>query len=253
MRQWIFLDVGGVLLDEAPLAHYVLQRHFDEIRASGAEIAFNDFLIRYEIFCANDERWPLYQLTSAYLSESECTAIWCEVDREVRARYHELVPPAESTLKWIDAHANRSDLSLGIIANQPIECRAVLESIGIMNRFEIVLLSEEIGLHKPDGAIFERALDLANTDASRCVMIGDRLDNDIVPAQKLGMRTVWHCPPARSIATHKAPRNEQAQAHRRTLDRIALGRFEKWEAGDRKISPTWIVRDSIEAFSIPEL
>lgn len=253
MHQWIFLDVGGVLLDEAPLSQLVFQRHFEAIRSSGAAIDAEELSARYESLCGGDERWPLYRLTSTYLSESECAAVWREVDREVRARYVELVPPAESTLKWIDAHANRSDLSLGIIANQPIECRGVLESIAILNRFKVVLLSEEEGLHKPDRAIFQRALELANADASSCVMIGDRLDNDIAPALESGMRTVWLCPPARSNAAKNAEGNRQTQAHRETLDRIARRRFDQWETSERTVAPTWIVKNSLESFSIPEL
>ncbi len=253
MHQWIFLDVGGVLLDETPLSQFVIERHFEAIRSSGAAIDVIELWARYESLCGADLRWPLYRLISTYLSESECDSVWREVDREVRTRYREFVPPAESTLKWINAHANRTDLSLGIIANQPIECRAVLESIAILDRFRVVLLSEEEGLHKPDRAIFERALNLADADASNCVMIGDRLDNDIAPALELGMRTVWLCPPARSNAVVNTEGNLQIQAHRATLDRIAQHRFDQWEASDRTVAPTWIVKKSLDAFSISEL
>lgn len=32
---------------------------------------------------------------------------------------------------------------------------------------------------------------LANCTADESVMVGDRLDNDIIPAKALGMKTVW--------------------------------------------------------------
>ena len=32
---------------------------------------------------------------------------------------------------------------------------------------------------------------MAGCQAENAVMIGDRLDNDIAPAKKLGMKTVW--------------------------------------------------------------
>lgn len=39
--------------------------------------------------------------------------------------------------------------------------------------------------------IFEIALSKADYKAEESVMVGDRLDNDIVPANKIGMKTVW--------------------------------------------------------------
>jgi len=35
------------------------------------------------------------------------------------------------------------------------------------------------------------ALDKAGCRPEEAIMIGDRLDNDIIPAKKMGMRTVW--------------------------------------------------------------
>ena len=47
------------------------------------------------------------------------------------------------------------------------------------------------GISKPDIAIFHRALAAAKCLPDNAVMIGDRLDNDIAPAKKVGMKTVW--------------------------------------------------------------
>ena len=51
--------------------------------------------------------------------------------------------------------------------------------------------SSDIGFAKPDERIFKFALKQANCPAQNACMIGDRLDNDIIPAQHIGMRTVW--------------------------------------------------------------
>ena len=44
---------------------------------------------------------------------------------------------------------------------------------------------------KPDKKIFEMALNRAGCRPERAMMIGDRIDNDIIPAKKLGMKTIW--------------------------------------------------------------
>ena len=53
------------------------------------------------------------------------------------------------------------------------------------------MASAEAGCAKPDLRIFTMALDKAGCEPSEAVMVGDRLDNDIIPAKKLGMKTVW--------------------------------------------------------------
>ena len=45
-------------------------------------------------------------------------------------------------------------------------------------------------MEKPDPRIFLWALERAGCRPQDAVMIGDRIDNDIVPAKALGMRTV---------------------------------------------------------------
>ena len=39
--------------------------------------------------------------------------------------------------------------------------------------------------------IFNIALSKINSKPQECIMIGDRLDNDIIPASNLGMKTIW--------------------------------------------------------------
>ncbi|HFU4090100.1 TPA: HAD family hydrolase [Streptococcus suis] len=79
---------------------------------------------------------------------------------------------------------------LGIIANQSATVRVLLEEWGVESYFQLIILSEEVGLSKPDSTIFKLALQKANTTANRIIYVGDRCDNDIVPAKSLGMRAV---------------------------------------------------------------
>lgn len=54
-----------------------------------------------------------------------------------------------------------------------------------------VIASAEEGVAKPDLRIFIIALERANCKPEEAVIVGDRIDNDIVPANKIGMKTVW--------------------------------------------------------------
>ena len=80
---------------------------------------------------------------------------------------------------------------LGVIANQKQGLKNRLEKFGVLKYFDIVLASEEVGVSKPNRKIFELALSKVNCKANECFMIGDRLDNDIVPANQIGIKTIW--------------------------------------------------------------
>ena len=69
----------------------------------------------------------------------------------------------------------------------------------------MVVASAEAGCEKPDLKIFNIAFEQAKCNPSEAVMIGDRLDNDIIPAKKLGMKTVWV---RQGFAKFKSVKNE---------------------------------------------
>jgi len=80
---------------------------------------------------------------------------------------------------------------LGIAANQPTAIYEFLKKNGILKYFDSTMVSEEIGYSKPDLRMFIRVLENLNSSPEEALMIGDRPDNDIVPAKLLGMKTVW--------------------------------------------------------------
>jgi FMN phosphatase YigB (HAD superfamily) len=81
------------------------------------------------------------------------------------------------------------DHRLVLIANQsqPIDGR--LAAYGIARHFHQVLYSCEVGVDKPDPAIFRLAM-APSAPGSEFWMVGDRIDNDIVPAKTLGWKTI---------------------------------------------------------------
>jgi putative hydrolase of the HAD superfamily len=79
---------------------------------------------------------------------------------------------------------------LGIIANQPQAARERLGRAGIGDLFEYQGLSGLTGFSKPDPRAFEAAAGALDVALADCIMVGDRIDNDIAPAKALGMTTV---------------------------------------------------------------
>jgi putative hydrolase of the HAD superfamily len=80
---------------------------------------------------------------------------------------------------------------LGVLANQPRVTRAALERDGVATYLDVWIISEEVGLAKPDPRIFAHAVASAGCSAAQAAFVGNRLDYDIRPARAAGLHTVW--------------------------------------------------------------
>lgn len=66
-----------------------------------------------------------------------------------------------------------------------------IDQLGIRDDFDLIIVSEEAGVKKPDSRIFEMALSKLELSPEQCIYIGDHPVNDIEGASKIGMETIW--------------------------------------------------------------
>ena len=102
---------------------------------------------------------------------------------------------SEDEIPYPDAVPTLTELKqrgykLGVIANQNNGTEQRLKNWNLHQFFEIIAASAELGIAKPDPAIFEWALQKADCSPQNAVMVGDRMDNDMAPANRLGIHTV---------------------------------------------------------------
>ncbi|MCU1489817.1 MAG: HAD-superfamily hydrolase, subfamily variant 1 [Acidimicrobiaceae bacterium] len=77
---------------------------------------------------------------------------------------------------------------VGVAGNQP---QSMLDALAEMDlAVDFTGSSESWGVEKPDPAFFARVEALARVSASEICYVGDRVDNDVVPAQSAGMSGV---------------------------------------------------------------
>ena len=81
-------------------------------------------------------------------------------------------------------------LLLGLAANQPARIIEDLDRHGLGACFSHREVSGHHGYHKPDVRLFLRACEDLGVEPAECIMVGDRIDNDIFPAKLLGMSAV---------------------------------------------------------------
>lgn len=96
----------------------------------------------------------------------------------------DLYPDVRPTLLQLRAAGFR----LGAAGNMRVDTEDLLRDSDLP--LEFVGSSEGWGVAKPARGFFERIIEVANTTADRITYVGDRIDNDIIPAVAVGMNTV---------------------------------------------------------------
>jgi len=83
-------------------------------------------------------------------------------------------------------------IALGLVTNGTVRSQAQkLDILGLRPYFRTVVVSEAVGVEKPDAAIFQHALDGLGLRADHAWFVGDHPENDILGASRVGLRTVW--------------------------------------------------------------
>jgi HAD superfamily hydrolase (TIGR01549 family) len=182
--RWLFFDLGNTLIDEEEawqcrlrLLVEALERHrrrcaLEEARAALAAAAA-EFAPRFII-----------KAIEKIVDDDECRRTVLAA-----ARYRKELEAPYAAAKPV-LRALSASYKLGVIANQSVGSTERLTRWGLMPFVSTCLCSFELGLEKPDPAIFTLALERAGCAPSEAVMIGDRLDYDIRPARLLGWRTI---------------------------------------------------------------
>ncbi len=79
----------------------------------------------------------------------------------------------------------------GVLSNFSFQLPLLLEEVGLGGLLDPIVVSAEVGVEKPDAAIFTLAARAANAAVDRCVMIGDDLVADVAAARSAGMSAIW--------------------------------------------------------------
>jgi HAD superfamily hydrolase (TIGR01662 family) len=95
---------------------------------------------------------------------------------------------------YLDAFPCLADLRshgyrVGIAGNQPEAAEAALRDVGVPADF--IASSTGWGVEKPSPAFFERVAEAAGCPPAEIAYVGDRLDNDVLPAKAAGMTAVF--------------------------------------------------------------
>ncbi|WP_276946936.1 HAD family hydrolase [Ferrimicrobium acidiphilum] len=174
--QTVVFDVGETLVDESReygswadwlgVPRHTFSATFGAVIASGA-----DYRDTFQVFR------PGFNLTA----EREARA---DAGAPESFGESDLYTDARPTLAALQA----SGLVVGIAGNQTARAEMILHNLNLPADW--ITTSEHLGVEKPSPEFFAAIASLAGCETSEILYVGDRLDNDIAPAQAMGMATV---------------------------------------------------------------
>lgn len=191
--QWILFDADGTLF------------HFDAL--TGLQIAFSRFGVNFtdqdyvEYEAINQPLWVDYQngtITAQQLQHQRFDA-WAtklqiphqQLSSAFLSAMAEVCTPLEGAVSLLKSLKGKT--RLGIITNGFVEVQEVrLQHTGLKEHFDLVVISEQVGVAKPHPGIFDHALSLMGNPAREHVlMVGDNPDSDILGGINAGLDTCW--------------------------------------------------------------
>ena len=192
--QWIFFDVGGVLLDDSVIfgqefieLERMILPHDPEITiaklkayvptASATPGAFIDAIIRHFVSDSSIAK----ELVKRFHKEF--------FDTHMYVRLSHVRPETHRVLENLSKH-----FRLGFMGNQPIETLEKLRESGILEYFSHQKMSGHYakGLIKPNPEFFKSVLQETDAQAEESVIVDDNIERGLIPAKALGMTTVWY-------------------------------------------------------------
>jgi HAD superfamily hydrolase (TIGR01549 family) len=185
----VFLDAGGVILDESQhevavagaavkvlsgiLDGYSEQDYWRDIEE--ASRVFAPRIYQYVFYKhLKGRRRSFDDVYAAFLDE------WGRRRPAIR-----LMPGLADEVRSLSR-----DFKPGILGQYGREVLDLLREHSLLDCFAYTYTQDDFNLTKPDPRYYEQVLEKCGVRAGECIMVGDRIDKDIVPARQVGMKTI---------------------------------------------------------------
>jgi putative hydrolase of the HAD superfamily len=148
------------------------------------------------------DRWELGQVDSTSLSleawRRTLRACGCNDESVAQLATHTLLKLSRNGYRLFDdvtdllAAVRRAGVPLGLITNGSADTqREKLRNLDLERWFDVVLISGEVGIAKPNASIFRLALRKLAAERERVWHVGDDLKADVAGARAAGITAVW--------------------------------------------------------------
>jgi putative hydrolase of the HAD superfamily len=184
----ILFDGGGVILDEANTEQANAAIITDIIQQSGIAYSINEYWRDTEEavyrFAPSTYRYILWKKLQNRDKFEESHTIW-------RQRLASEGPPLRITVGMPEQLRTLSrHFKFGLAGQYGAEILETLKAASLLDLFEYKGTQDNFAITKPDPRYFQQIAAACGVATQSCLMVGDRIDNDVIPAHQTGMMAV---------------------------------------------------------------
>lgn len=229
----IFFDVGNVLIDDDPFLCEAFRLIHRAMPAESPRAKLDRFLGDVDRALRFHGHLAVERLGNRCFKR-HWPKVRKDIHQELGRRWWQLVRMVPGASDALRALSER--FRLGIIANQPPQALDFLEQQGLLKFFEVVVLDSQHLVSKPSTAIYRIGLEQARVDPQESLMVGDRLDNDIIPARRTGMRALLLWLNAKEKGWR--PKDHWGEIMKPILERLPAPRWDNIPPKERPLAMT---------------
>jgi len=100
------------------------------------------------------------------------------------------LPFAQEVLSELKMRGYKLGLVTNTVTSREAHVRTAIRRIGLEQFFDAIITSVDLGFPKPDPRIFLTALRELEVKPEEAVMVGNRIDTDILGGNQAGMKTI---------------------------------------------------------------
>lgn len=185
----VLLDAGGVIVDETEYekiqAEIIAELLSEAVPGYNVEAYFRDVEEAVKSYCPSVYKYVLWKhLKSGFAAFNGMYVAYLE-------KWQERKPP----LTLMDGIAKEleiisKDFDMAIAGQYGREILELLKSHSLLDYFKHHITQDDFSITKPDPRYYEQIVKACKVIPEQCLMVGDRIDKDVVPARQLGMKTI---------------------------------------------------------------
>ena len=185
----VLLDAGGVILDES---------QHEEMRAEIAAEVLGTLIPEYSV---NDYYAAVEEAVKCFCPSVYQYVFWKAVKHDpilferlygtFSEEWQQRRPPLKLSDKFEkELRLMCKDLQIGIAGQYGHELLELLELRSLSECFTHRMTQDQLSTTKPDLRYYQEIIKASGADPQQCVMVGDRIDKDVIPAKLMGMKTI---------------------------------------------------------------
>jgi HAD superfamily hydrolase (TIGR01549 family) len=185
----VLLDAGGVILDESEHEQVRAEIAVEVLSTMIPEYSVSDYYAGVEegveCFCPS-----VYQYVFCKAVKHDA-ALFESLYGTFSEEWQQRQPPLKLNSGFEnELRAMCKDFKVGIAGQYGHELLELLELRSLLESFTHRMTQDELSVTKPDLRYYLEIIKASGADPQQCVMVGDRIDKDVIPAKLMRMRTI---------------------------------------------------------------